>query len=64
MGTGLHWGSRWGSLAGIGAGGRWISVGMGGLYGETTVDGFEREKDMRERRGLACRTLLGVGTEW
>lgn len=46
---------------GIGAGARWISVGMGGPLGGTT-GGFA--VDMRERRGLACRTLLGVGTEW
>lgn len=41
----------------------WISGGMGGRQGGATVDGVGAV-DMRERRGLACRTLQGVGTEW
>lgn len=59
--TGRQRGSRLESWAGIGAEEQWISVGMGGRLDGTTGD---EEVDMRERRGLACRTLRGVGTEW
>jgi hypothetical protein len=54
-------GSRWASLGGIGAP-LWRFVGIGGQRGEKTTE--SETEDMRERRGLACRTLRGVGTEW
>lgn len=38
---------------------------MRGRGGETTEYDFAGAVGgMRERRGLACRTLRGVGTEW